>query len=100
MGAIEIFQESKLWKRLSLGRISEITCSIKESAVAHYLLFMLLLLVNYLLGRAAEVLWHPVDSCSHSSIRGPQSRAGVHLHKKYMDTFLTYVTVTTNLFLP
>lgn len=31
------------------------TCSIKESAVAHYLLFMLLLLlVNYLLGRAAE----------------------------------------------
>lgn len=31
-------------------------CSIKESAVSHYLLFMLLLplLVNYLLGRAAE----------------------------------------------
>lgn len=47
-----------------------------------------------------RVLLHPVDSCSHSSIRGPQSRAGAHLHKKYMDTFLTYVTVTTNLFLP
>lgn len=54
MGEIEKFQESQLWKRLSLGGISEITCSIKESAVAHYLLFMLLLLVNYLLGRAAE----------------------------------------------
>lgn len=47
-----------------------------------------------------RVLLHPVDSCSHSSIRGPQSRAGAHLHKKYMDTFLPYVTVTTNLFLP
>lgn len=55
MGEIETFQESQLWKRLLLGGISEITCSIKESAVAHYLLFMLLLLlVNYLLGRAAE----------------------------------------------
>lgn len=54
MGEIETFQESQLCKRLSLGGISEITCSIKESAVAHYLLFMLLLLVNYLLGRAAE----------------------------------------------
>lgn len=41
-------------ERLSLGGISEITCSIKESAVAHYILFMLLQLVNYLLGRAAE----------------------------------------------
>lgn len=47
-----------------------------------------------------RVLWHSVDSCSHSSIRGPQSRAGAHLHKKYMDTFPPYVTVTTNLFLP
>lgn len=100
MGAIEIFQESQLWKRFSLGGISEITCSIKESAVAHYPLFMLLLLVNYLLGRAAEVLWHPVDARSHSSIRVPLSRAGAHLHKKYMDTFLAYVTLTTNLFLP
>lgn len=74
------------------------TCNIKESAVAHYLLFMLLLLlVNYLLGRAAEkVLWHPADSCSHTSIRGPQSRAGAHLHKKYMDTFLAYITVAAN----
>lgn len=100
MDAIEIFQESKLWKRFSLGEISEITCSIKESAVAHYLLFMLLLLVNYLLGRAAEVLWHPVDTRSHSSIRVPQSRAGAHLHKKCIDTFLAYVTLTTNLFSP
>lgn len=41
-----------------------------------------------------RVLWHPVDSCSHPSIRGLESRAGAHLHKKYMDTFLTYVTVT------
>lgn len=46
-----------------------------------------------------RVLWHPVYSCSHPSIRGPQSRAGAHLHKKYMDTFLTYVTVATNVFL-
>lgn len=42
-----------------------------------------------------RVLWHPVDSSSHSSIRGPRSRAGAHLHEKYMDTVLTYVTVTT-----
>lgn len=44
-----------LGNRLSLDGISEITCSIKESAVAHYLLFMLppLLPANYLLGRAA-----------------------------------------------
>lgn len=54
MGEIGKFQESELQKRLSLGGIREITCSIKESAVAHYVLFMLLLLVNYLLGRAAE----------------------------------------------
>lgn len=47
-----------------------------------------------------RVLWHPVDSCSHSTIKGPQSRAGAHLHKKCMDAFLTYVTLTTNLFLP
>lgn len=46
-----------------------------------------------------RVLWHPVESYSHSSIRGSQSRAGAHLHKKYMDTLLTYVTVTTNVFL-
>lgn len=47
-----------------------------------------------------RVLWHPVESCSHSSIRGSQScRAGAHLHKKYMNTLLTYVTLTTNLFL-
>lgn len=46
-----------------------------------------------------RVLWHPVDSGSHPSIRGPQSRAGAHLHKKYIDTFLTYVRQTANLFL-
>lgn len=45
-----------------------------------------------------RVLWHPVDSSSHSSIRGPRSRAGAHLHEKYMDTVLTYVTVTTIFF--
>lgn len=50
----EEIKNPRLWNRHSLDRISEITCSIKESAVAHYLLFMLLLLpVNYLLGRAA-----------------------------------------------
>lgn len=50
---LKIFRKSVALKRLSLGGIREITRSIKESAVAHYLLFMLLLLVNYLLGRAA-----------------------------------------------
>lgn len=46
-----------------------------------------------------RVVWHPVDSCSHSvTIRSPRSRGGAHLHKKYMDTLLTYIRVTTHLF--
>lgn len=67
--------------------------------MAHYLLFMrLLLLVNYLLGRAAEELWHPADACSHSFTGGPASRAGAHLHEKYINASPSCVTAATGLF--
>ena len=47
-------KQNSLFENTFTWRNWQIACSIKESAVAHYLLFMLLQLVNYLLGRAAE----------------------------------------------